>query len=103
MKKFPIDIITTLTSNTEIRNLIIEIRSPERITTLIQYGFSLLQIEKITINLTLDTEKQKKTIIFSHISDTYDTITCFFPSASLMDDRASLFSTLKQSSVFSPE
>jgi leucyl aminopeptidase len=103
MKKFPIDIITTLTSNTETRNLILEIRSSERIATLTEYGLSPLQIDKITTNLTLDTEKQKKTIIFSHISDMYDTITCFFPSVSLMDDRSSLFSSLKQSSVFSPE
>lgn len=103
MKKFPVDIITTLSSNTETRNLILEIRSSERITTLTEYGFSPLQIDKIRTNLTLDTEKQKKTIIFSHISDAYDTITCFFPSVSLMDDRTGLFSSLKQSSVFSPE
>ena len=90
MKKFPINIITNLSSNTEIRNLILEIRSEERIATLTEYGFSSLQIDKIRTNLTLDTEKQKKTIIFSHISDAYDTITCFFPSVSLMDDRTGL-------------
>lgn len=103
MKKFPINFITNLSSNTETRNLILEIRSEERIATLTEYGFSSLQIDKIRTNLTLDTEKQKKTIIFSHISDAYDTITCFFPSVSLMDDRTGLFSSLKQSSVFFPE
>lgn len=103
MTHFPIDIITTLADNTHTKNLIIEIRSPDRIALFAQYGFSPLQIEKIQENLSLDVEKQKKTITFSHISSTYDMIMCFFPSLTLMDDRASLFSSLKQSTLFVPE
>jgi hypothetical protein len=54
MTHFPIDIITTLTDNIHAKHLILEIRSPERITMVAQYGFSPLQIDKITENRALE-------------------------------------------------
>ncbi len=103
MTQFPINILSSLQEVQGTKNLILEIRSTQSIVSLSQYGFTPLQIEKITHNLTLDSEKQKKTVIFSHISPLYDAVTCFFPSSTLMDDRSSLFSGLKEASVFVPE
>jgi hypothetical protein len=92
MYSFPIDIITNSHNTPDTQNLILEIRSPGRIAGLLEYGCSPLQITKIQENLSATLEKQKKTIIFSHISTEYDTITCFFPSIAVMDDRCELFS-----------
>lgn len=103
MRIIPINIITTLQSIQDTKNLIIEIRSQSRIESLYQYGFSQLQIAKIRENLVITKENQKKTMIFSHISPEYDIVTCFFPTISLMDDRAELFVGLKKDSIFAPE
>ncbi len=103
MTIFPIDITTSLQSISYAPNLIIEIRSLERISTLAEYNISSLQMKKIQENFALKDEKQKKTIVFSHIRAEYDTITCFFPSVALMDDRSDLFSWLKTESIFFPE
>jgi hypothetical protein len=79
MQKFPINIITTLPLVENTKNLILEIRSINCIENLSQYGFSELQISKIGENFITEKEKQKKTIVFSHISSEYDTVICFFP------------------------
>ena len=102
MTPLSVNVITDL-SFSKNKNLIIEIRSNERITLLSQYGFSDFQIQKITENLSLNIEKRTKKIVFSHVSSEFDVITCFFPSDSLMDDRSELFSGLTTHSIFLPE
>jgi leucyl aminopeptidase len=102
MTPLSVNIITDV-SLSKNKNLIIEIISNDRISSLSRYGFSDLQIQKITENFSLNTEKKAKKIIFSHISPVFDTIICFFPSDSLMDDRSELFSGLTKHSIFLPE
>ncbi len=102
MTTFPIEIITTVDQVIS-HTLVIEIRSHERISLLPEYWFSSLQINKIQENIGLSTEKKEKFIVFSHISPNFDTIICFFPGESLMDDRCDFFSTLKNATIFFPE
>ncbi len=102
MSHFPIQLITSL-SGVAAHTLIIEIRSISRVQTLIQYGFSDLQIKKIWENFDLSKEKKEKTLIFSHISTTFNQIICFFPSEELMDDRSEYFQTINKEVIFFPE
>jgi hypothetical protein len=79
MYNCPINIISSLQDTHDAKHLIIEITPSSSLEELAGYGFSPLQITKIRENITKDPDNQKKTLVFSHLSEQYEKITCFFP------------------------
>lgn len=98
MSTFPIQIITNL-EQSNIRQLVLEIRTVSRIKILQNFGFSPLQIDEIHKHFTKNEEKEKM-LIFTHSSKLYDTIICFFPTNLLFDDRSEFCRGLKQDTIF---
>lgn len=87
----------------KIEHLLLELRTSKSLNTLSEYGFSQMQVSKITENFKAKWEKQKRTLTFSHISDQFEIITLLFPSKDLMDDRSECFWSLKKSTVYIPD